>query len=206
MTTTEGTGRHRDWHAFPGGLTAPELAYAGGTSALVSSWGGRCHVIDWEALTVSEQPLLERVVLAGTPVSGFLASPRVRQAGSRTLFAAATKTAAACVWCPGDEVALRVSSVGSPVTHVGISPDLSSLAIGSGFYPLSESSHPGAIVELWDLDWSGDRVVQATPAAEARHLPGAGLNALEWSDNGDWLAVHTGARSQDRGYVIDRVP
>lgn len=192
---------YTDWTPFgaraSGYLTA---ATWGDSRLLVSSTDGDCFLVDLLTRAVAPQRLAanEDGILAD--LSRCRVPPTARKSGERILLSAATQWPWFYVWTPSDGGAAASDAVHGPVQRVESSADLATIAVGSGKQVLGPNQMHAAL-ELWSVQWSGNRFDAVHYAGLARRLLGVAVYQIVWDPQGAWIAVLTGAKSQDHMFL-----
>lgn len=174
-------------------LTPSTLEHAGITPAtrdlaLLSTWAGRCILVDVNSGDVENQP---EVGLDGVGLA--LRTPScARQRHLR--FAVSGQVGWASVWAQGDTEAQRVFPVHSnTVNTVALSPDGELLGIGTGYMPLTPELKKGA-VELWSL--------RGTPMCISHTvLQDVCTSFLGWHPSSEYLAAFSTDGGQEEGHL-----
>lgn len=168
------------WLGYPDVLVLPNRR------ALITTWVGRCLLIDLETGEVEAQPLVGAKYVGST-------LQRLSVAGDKhSICAVATRSTWAGVWRLGDSVARRIPTEVSAANAVALSADGAFLAIGTGMYALG-SHQPKCAVEIWALEGRPELVVST-------RLPDAAVDRLLWNHSAGCILAWSGARTQDRSH------
>lgn len=175
------------------GFHFPEINWLGQERVVISDWSSRLCCVDGADPSAIMYVDCRHEVM-GTPAGDTLRS-LVTVCEREGVSAVATTAAWAWIWRHTSGEPERLLAQGlAPVNAVGLDPDGSSLVLGLGWYPLSDKP-AGAAVERWDLDG-------AARCTGTQRLPGVATDCVAFSPWGDVVGALSGARSQDRGFLI----
>jgi len=177
---------------FPTGFVGfPCIAPLDRDNCIITDWSGHIAVFN-----LTSRKVLARTYVGVEALSACqnLQSLCVEPSESKTA-AVATRGGYAVVYDSERHDFQRIHpEQGGTVNSVAFAPEGKLLAIGTGSYALSGSQQP-AMVELWSLEGETPKCLGFVA------LPGVCVDAMTWDDYGQEIAVATGLRSQDRGFV-----
>lgn len=173
----------------------PALAPLSRERVLVSTWSGRCLIIDVDTGLTEVQPMVAQRV-GGGATGGILSTPCAAGV-DRQICAVATRSGWAGVWTVGDKVAQHIYTDSGPANAVALSPAGDLLAIGTGYYPLS-SPVPRCGLEIWQISEAPELLAKV-------RLPDVAVDYIWWDVDRDLILAWSGAVTQNRGnlWVFD---
>ncbi len=179
---------YRDSHISKAPLGFPELCCLRNGQLLVSTYLGYCLLVDFDERKVIAQPSLDSFLVPAT-----LKTPTASQGNPALCCAATGRTGTGCWRIGSSEV--KAIETASAVNCVAMSPSGELLAVGQGFYPLDQRDRPQAVIDLYATSDFSVELAQTV-------LPGVVVDRLVFHPSRDVLAVVTGERSQDRGWIF----
>lgn len=188
---------YKDWAAFKlnaaGTLGYPRLECLDQHRVIVSSWDGRCYLLDFQSQIVTPCP----PVNTRLPVAGNCAKAlSVGMSESGPICAAAMDVGWTSIWHLGDHKAASIYPVKpGPVSAVAIHPKGHRIALGLGYYSLAPGEATKAYVELWTLD-------SPPQFSGFCRIPGIVVDQLAWDEMGNRLLVVSGDLQQQSGHVV----
>jgi hypothetical protein len=170
-----------------------KLVWVEGNTLLMSSWEGRCALVDTADGALVWQPDIA-LYMGATRLAGYVLNRPAVSTGQRFLFAAAANITRAAVWRSGDVDFQRIEPLqASPVNAVGLSPDGTLLAMGTGYVLL----HPDlrkAGVEIWELG-------KAPSCIASTLLSDVVVLTVDWHPKLPYLLVLTAKIEQTGGHL-----
>lgn len=167
-------------------------------TAIILDWEGYLTVFDLISNKIANQVYLKYPYHTGN--FNYLSIHANKQGDSReVLCAIAPQHPRFIIWRAGEETCEHHSTeTGGSVRSVAFSPSGKYLAVGLGFYSLTNprgSRHHRADLEIWDFEGEKPRCHYIL------NLPGISVDAICWRYDGKEIACVTGFRHQ-RGGVI----
>ena len=171
----------------------PCIVSVGQNEVVVGDWSGNL-------LRATLSPFaVQKTVFVASKVAGHIACTTLCSLAPRPedplVCAVATSGSHAAVWNSRKDNVAHVVSQSGPVHSVAWFGNARHLLLGTGDYTLSSGSRPQARIEVWTPEMDEFALLERIA------LPGANVDAIEVSQDGDHIVAFSGMKSQNQGFI-----